>query len=264
MGLFGKKKAVETISDKSEEYVLKEELETEVGDIQNEFRTKQKDLNDITHKIQTVKEEYSNTVSNLMQVKKEINQKKMELDILQLEYKDIREKIKNFEQIKDSKSVSEFIKTKGDFSKIKQDLGKVTEEYDKIKEQVLQEQTTLHNIKKQQIEYEKELDEAKSRLYNAKEELAKKDNFQDTDVLTPKEKEFIQKKSPNQKSSAGIIEAASVVVGSLKSKLNTTQKELEKIQLLLEKEREEHEKTKKELIKLKESTESLKKLLNKL
>ncbi len=264
MGLFGKKKVGEVISDKSEEYVLKEELETEVGDIQNEFRTKQQDLNDITHKIQTVKEEYNNTVSNLMQIKKEINQKKMELDIAQLEYMKIREKIKNAEKIEDSKSVSEFNETKQSLSKIKQDLEGVMEEYDKIKEQVLQEQTTLHNIKKQQIEYEKELDEAKSRLYNAKEELGKKDLFQDTDVLTPKEKEFIQKKSPNQKSSAGIIEAASVVVGSLKSKLNTTQKELEKIQLLLEKERGEHEKTKKELMKLKESTESLKKLLKKL
>jgi len=249
MGFFGKKKVEETISDKSEEYVLKEELETE--NIQNEFRTKQEELDVITHKILTVKEEYNNTVSNLMRVKKEINQKKMELDLVQLEYRDIKEKIKNYEQIKDSKSVSEFNKTKGNFSKIKQDLVEVTVEYDKIKEQVLQEQSALHSIKKQQIEYEKELDEARSRLYNAKEELEKKDNFQDTSVLTPKEKKFIQSKSSNQKRSAEIIEAASVVVGSLKSKLNMAQKELEALQLLLEKEREEHEKTKKELIKLK-------------
>ena len=41
-----------------------------------------------------------------------------------------------------------------------------------------------------------------------------------------------------------VIEAASVVVGSLKSKLTTTQKELEKIQGLLEEERKAHEKTK--------------------
>jgi len=37
-----------------------------------------------------------------------------------------------------------------------------------------------------------------------------------------------------------------------------TQKELESLQLVLEKEREEHEKTKKELKKLKELTKSLK------
>jgi len=163
MGFFGKKKVEETISDKSEEYVLKEELETE--NIQNEFRTKQEELDVITHKILTVKEEYNNTVSNLMRAKKEINQKKMELDLVQLEYRDIREKIKNYEQIKDSKSVSEFNKTKGNFSKIKQDLVEVTVEYDKIKEQVLQEQSALHSIKKQQIEYEKELDEARSSCF---------------------------------------------------------------------------------------------------
>jgi len=254
MGLFGKKKVEETISDKSEESGLKEGLEIE--NIQNEFRTKQEELDDIKHKILTVKEEYNNTVSNLMRVKKEINQKKMELDVVQREYKGIREKIKTYEQIKDSESVREFDKTKGSFSKIKQELEKVTEEHNKIKEQVVAEQSTLHNIKKQHIEYEKELDEARSRLYNAKEELEKKDSFQDTSVLSPKEKEFIQKKSSNKNNSAGVIEAASVVVGSLKSKINMTQKELEALQLLLEKEREEHEKTKKELEKLKASTKS--------
>jgi len=239
MGLFSKKKAEETISEKSEQYLLNEEL------------------NDITQKIQTVKEEYDTAVSNLMLVKKELNQKKMELDIAQREHREIREKIKNFEQIKESKAVSGFNKTKASHLKTKQELDDVTKKYDKIKKQIVQEESTLHNIKNQQIEYEKELDEARSRLYNAKEELEKKDHFQDTSVLTTKEKEFIQRNSSNQKSSAGVIEAASAVVGSLKSKLNMAQKELEALQLLLEKERAEHEKTKQELKKLKVSTKSL-------
>ena len=253
MGLFGKKKE-ETVSEKSEEYVLKEDIETEVETIQNEFRTKQEELNEITEKIKTVKEEYSTTVSNLMTVKKELNQKKMELDVILLEHKEIRDKIKNSEKIKDSKSISGFDKTEGNLSKIKDELEKITKEYNDVKGQVAQEQFSLHNIKKQQIEYEKELDEARSRLYNAKEELAKKDHFQDTSVLTPKEKEFIQGENSNQKSAAGVIEAASVVVGTLKSKLNMAQKELEAVQLLLEEERIEHEKTKKELDKLKRDT----------
>ena len=251
MGLFGKKKVEETISKKSEEYVLKEELETEVENIQNEFKIKQEELDGITQKIQTVKAEYNMIVSTLMSVKKELNQKKMELDISQLEHKKIKEKIKNSEQIKDSRSINEFNKTEENFSKIKQKLDKIMEEYTQIKKQVSVEQATLHNIKKQQIEYQKELDEASSRLYNAKEELEKKDQFQDTSVLTSRESKFIQGENSNQKSSAGIIEAASVVVGSLKSKLNMTQKELEAVQLLLEREREEHEKTKQKLKKLK-------------
>jgi len=259
MGLFSKKNVEETISDKSEEYVLKEELEIEVENIQKEFRVKQEELNEITQKIKTVKEEYNYIVSNLMVVKKEINQKKMELDVVQIEYRKITEKIKNSEQIKDSQSIGQFNKTEENFSKIKQELERVKKEHEKINEQILQKQSLLHSIKNQQIEYEKELDEARSRLYNAKEELEKKDHFQDTSILTKKEKEFIQGGDSNQKSSAGIIEAASAVVGSLKSKLNITQKELESLQLLLEKEREEHEKTKKELKKLEASTKSLKK-----
>ncbi len=74
MGLFGNKKTEETISEKSEEYVLKEELETEVENLQKEFREKQEENNKITQKIQTVKEEYDTTVSNLMLVKKESKQ----------------------------------------------------------------------------------------------------------------------------------------------------------------------------------------------
>jgi len=132
MGFFSKRNADEMISEKSEEYVLKEELESEVEKIQNEFRTKQEDLNGITQKIQTVKEEYNIIVSNLMLVKKELNQKKMELDMSQLEYKKIRDKISNSKQIKDSKSMNEFNKTEENLSKIKQKLQEITEEYGQI------------------------------------------------------------------------------------------------------------------------------------
>ena len=120
MGLFGKKE--DTVSENSEEYVLKEELETEVESLQNEFRGKQDELNSIQEKIDSVKEEYETAVSNLMLVKKELNQKRMELDIVIREHKEIKEKIKNSEQIKDSKSFEEFGKTEENLSKIKQEL----------------------------------------------------------------------------------------------------------------------------------------------
>ena len=251
MGFFSKRNTDTMISEKSEEYEQKDDLKTEAKNIQNLSSEKQEELNIIIDKNQIVKEEYNTTVSNLMIVKKEINYKNMELDAVQLEYKKIREKIKNFEKIKDSESINEFNKTEKNLSKMKQELNKITEEYTQIKKQVEQEQSTLHNIITQQTEYQKELDEARSRLYNAKEELNRKDNFQDMSVLTPKEREFIQGESSNQKSSAGVIEAASVVVSSLKSKLNKAQKELDSVQLLLEKERKEHEKTKGKLEKLK-------------
>ncbi len=250
MGFFGKKK--EAVSENSEEFVLKKDLELEVEKLQGEFRTKQEELNEYSQKIDTVKEEYNNTVSNLMLVKKELNQKKMELDVLQKEYKEIKEKIKNSEEIKDSETTSKFNKTRENLSKIKQELEDVTKEHNAIKEELLQEQAILRSIKAQQAESQKELEEANSRLFNAKEELGKKDIFQDTSVLTSKEKQFIQGNN-SSRDSAGVIEAASVVVGSLKSKLNMTQKELEAVQLLLEKERNEHERTKLELETLKKS-----------
>ena len=252
MGFFGKKKEVEI--EKNDESVLKEELETEVESLQNEFRTKQEEIVKITEKIQTVKEEYDTTVSNLMLIKKEFNQKKMELDVIQREHREIREKIKNSQQIKDTKSINEFNKTEKEFKKMTEELDKMTEENKKIKEQITKGQSSLHAIRKQQVEVGKELDEANSRLYNAKEELDKKDQFQDTSILTSKEKKDIKGVKSSEKTNAGIIEAASVVVGSLKSKLTITQKELEKLQGLLEDERESHKKTREELMKIRSST----------
>ena len=250
---FGKKKEVGI--EKNNESILKEELETGVESLQNEFRTKQEEMSEITEKIQSVKEEYDTTVSNLMSIKKEFNQKKMELDIVQREYRETREKNKNAQQIKDTKSINEFNKTEKDFKKIKEELDEMIKEHKEVKEQIVKGQSTLHGIRKQQIEVGKELDETSSRLYNAKQELDKKDNFQDTSILTPKEKKDMKVDNANEKSNAGIIEAASVVVGSLKSKLNITQKELEQIQGLLEEEREAHKKTRQELMKIKSSTE---------
>jgi predicted nucleic acid-binding Zn-ribbon protein len=252
MGFFGKKKEAEI--EENNESVLKEELETEVESLQNEFRVKQEEITKITEKIQTVKEEYDTTVTNLMLIKKEFNQKKMELDIVQREHRETREKIKNAQQIKDTKTIDEFNKTENNFKKIKEELDKITKEHKQMKDEIVKGQTTLHGIRKQQIEVGKELDEANSRLYNSKQELDKKDNFQDTSILTPKEEKEIKGNSPIEKNNASVIEAASIVVGSLKSKLNTTQKELEEIQGLLEEEREAHKKTRQELIKIKSST----------
>ena len=249
MRFFGKKKEVE----ENNESILKEELKTEVESKQSEFRTKQDEITNITEKIKTVKEEYDTTVSNLMLIKKEFNQKKMELDIVQREYREIREKIKNSQQIKDTKSINGFNKTEKGFKKIKEELDKMTKEHSEIKEQIVKGQSSLHEIRKQKVEVGKELDKVNSRLYNAKKGLDKKDQFQDTSILTSKEKKDIKGENTNEKINTGVIEAASIVVGSLKSKLTITQKELEQIQGLLEEEREAHKKTRQELMKIKSS-----------
>ena len=254
MGIFGKKEQTdERISEKSEEVVLKEALETEVIDLQKEFRAKHEEIENITKKIQSVKEEYDIATSNLMSVKKESNQKKMELDTIYLEYKDIRSKINNIDERlnKNKKSIEELDKVESNLTKMKYDLEKITKEHDAIKEKITEEQSSLHKILAQQIQAQKELDEITSRLYNAK-------NLQDnneTSVFTLKEKKFIDE-TRDKRETKGIIEAASVVVGSLKSKLSMAEKELETVQTLLEKERNEHIQTKNELEKLKRKINS--------
>ncbi len=247
MGFFSRNRAREADTKKSSDHVP--ETESEMKSAQNELKARQ-ELDNITEKIQIVKEEYSTVVDNLMSVKKEICQKKTELDVIKREYDVIVDKIKKAREVRDSKTVSEFNKTQGELLSVMQKLKDTRNEHDEIKKQITEEQSTLYGIRKQQIEYEKELDEASSRLYNAKEELAKKDRFQDTGILTLKEKEHMQRDASNQKSSAGVIEAASAVVGSLKSKLNMAQKEMEALQLLLEKERSAHKKTERELERL--------------
>ena len=264
--VFFRKRKKEEVEDESEtpesneESVLKEELEGEVERLQTEFREKHKELDDLVEKIKDVKEEYDVAISNIMSVKKEFNQKKMELDVVQREYRETVERNKKAESIKNSKSIEEFNSNKENHSKIKQELDKLKKEHEELKKEheelkkeMEKERSSLHSIRKQQIEAEKELDEANSRLYNAKEELEHRDHFEDTSILTPTEKEFIEGENEDRKNSAGIIEAASAVVGSLKSKLNMTVKELETVQSLLEKEREAHEETKGLLEKLKTS-----------
>lgn len=253
MGLFGKKKekADETISEKSEEYVLKEALETEVENLQKEFRAKQEEIENIREKLRRVKEEYDIATSNLMSIKKESNQKKMELDTIYLEYKNVKSKISNADEKlnKNKKSYDELDKVESNLTKMKQELEKITKEYDEIKEKVAEEQLSLHKIQTQQSQAQKELEEITARLYNAK-------NLQDnneTSDSTFKEKELDE--SRDKRETKGIIEAASVVVGSLKSKLSMAEKELEAVRILLEKERIEHIQTRNELERLKRKSE---------
>ncbi|WP_299293703.1 DNA repair protein [Nitrosopumilus sp.] len=254
MGFFGKKKeegyAEESLKKENEDEPRKGELLTALEKLEFQVKEQKAERDQLLERVKIVKDEYDATISNLMMVKKELNQKKLELDVAQREHKSILEKIKGLDRIKDDAKQTEFVKTEAELEKIKKELEEMTKEHEKVKEEMTKGQSDLHLIRKQQIDVEKELEEANSRLYNAKEELEKKDQFQDTSVLTPKERKFIEGETGKDVSS-GVIEAASAVVGSLKSKLSTTQKELDTVQNLLEKEREAHAETRKELEKLK-------------
>jgi chromosome segregation ATPase len=262
MGLFGKRKeqVEEKTYEKNEERILKESLETEVEELQKEFRTKQEEIEGITKRLQSVKEEYDEATSSLMSIKRESNQKKLELDTIYLEYKNIKTKISDSEEKfnKNKKITEEVDRAEINLTKKRQDLEKITKEYDEIKEKITESQSTLHEIHTQQIQAQKELEEITSRLYNAKQDAKnpQQNSNKETGVFTSKEKEFIEGEITDKKTTKGIIEAASVVVGALKSKLSMAEKELETLHTLLEKERRDHTQTKNELEKLKEKRDS--------
>ncbi|RNJ75710.1 MAG: DNA repair protein [Nitrosopumilus sp. H13] len=228
MGLFARKKP--------------ESLPQSDDEQQKLYREKQEELNGIRQKVEMVKDEYQATVGSLMAVKKELNQKRLELDTAVRELAKTNEKAKKAAEITGSESIGRFNKTAEGLASIKQDLKKASKEYEKIKAETASEQSSLRIIRSQHAEYKKELDEASARLYNAKEELAKT-RFQGTDSLSEQERAAIA----SGQSPSGVIEAASAVVASLKSKLNTAQKELETMQSLLEEERSSHEETRRKL-----------------
>jgi len=252
MGLFGKKKeGIEETSpfEKSDEILLKEELETEVEKLQKEFRTKQYETRENEQKLQFVKDEYNSVVASLMEIKKETNQKKMELDVVKREYRDIKIKIENTdERYQKSKNlINELEETEADLKFKKEELKGLIKKDTEIKEKISEGQSILHGIKSQEIQKQKELEGIASSLHNAKQGIRSSDN---TDIFTSKEKEFIKGQIGEKQVTKGVIEAASVVAASLKSKLNMAQKELETVQQLLEKEREEHSLTKEKLKRL--------------
>ncbi len=256
MGLFGKKEETSgevTAVEKSDEIVLKDELEGEVEKLQKEFRVKHEEIKEHEKKLQSVKEEYDSTVSELMEIKKETNQKLMELDVVKREYRDIKQKIEGADEYhqKNEKLIDELEKTESTLKNTKQELEKSTKEDNKIKEKISEEESILNEIETKKIQTQQELEEITARLYNARKEQVISDN---ATIFSTKEKKFIEQQIGETQETKGIIEAASVVTASLKSKLSMAEKELEAIQQLLAKERKEHTLTKAKLEKLQGKT----------
>lgn len=212
MGLFSKKpKRPKDQSNESDEYVLREELESEVERLQDQFRSKQADLEEVSGRLESVRKEYDVVVTNLMAVKKEANQKKAEMATL------YRDKSKASEQ--DVKQLA----------KIRLELEKATKEHTEIKIKIAQEQDMLHSLR--------------SQAQTGK--TAETQGTRDHDTILDEKKLFAQ--ASNETEPKGVIQAASAVVGSLKSKLDVARLELEK-------EKHAHAKTKQELKKLKDKS----------
>jgi len=250
MELFGRKeKIIKNYNDikNSEEGILKKGLEDEIQELQKIYRIRQEEIKGNETKLHSVKEEYDSTVSSLMELKKESNQKILELDVVKREYQDVRKKIEEtVEKVQKNKTIiNEIKKNETHLKNIKQELEKLSKKENEITGKISEGQAILHEIKLQ--ENQNKLKETIDTLDNKNHDSGSLDK---TFIFSDKEKEFIKDQIGPDQYARGVMEAASVVTASLKSKLNMAQKELETIHRLLEKERKEHMVTKETLEKL--------------
>lgn len=260
----------ESVKIKSHDEILKEQYESELSFLQKEIQEKTENLESISKKLTSVKEEYDVAVSNLMLTKKEINQKKAEVDTIRKDHGELLEQIGAIKgqlesvntQYKEKKSkLEELEDADTTLAEVKKNIESSNEEYGSIRGKIEETQAILDQVKIKQREAEIELQNTNSTLKNAREELTRVQNqtqVQKTDGgMAKREIQFIEKELSglsNKKESKNVIEAASAVVASMNDKLRAAQKELDVIKRVLEKERKEHQETKRELEELKKES----------
>ena len=252
MELFGRKekRPNDVVSlKKSEEEILKKGLEDEIQELQKIYRVRQEEIKENEVNLHSVKEEYDSTVTSLMEIKKESNQKILELDVVKREYKDIRKKNEeSVEKVQENnRIINEIEKNKRHIKKVKQEIEELAKKENEILGKISEGQAKLHEIKLQETQNQGKSEKNTPRLNNKNPDS---DDVDNTFIFSDKEKEFIKDQIGPDQYTKGVIEAASVVTASLKSKLNVAHKELETMQRLLEKERKEHMATKETLEKL--------------
>lgn len=262
MGLFRRaKKTEETQQEKINEPLVENKETPAILEQENTIKENQAKLEEITTRLENVREEYDTIVGNLMTVKKEYNEKKHALDSISQEYQKMNEEIKQNEtNFQESKKISEnLVRSEKKLEEIKREEEKVKTEYEKIKQKITESQNALHEIKQQQEKSQAELDEIKDKINIANMNAEKRNqdyNTEEEDNLANTQG-FMKGESITKKSdSNSIIEAASAIVASLKLKLSSKERELDAVQQLLQKERDAHNETKNQLEQLKHTKEN--------
>lgn len=236
---------------------------------ESELRQQISNEEDIAQRIKKVKEEYGASVKSLMETKRELNQKRDEMSIAKAGLERLRAEIDEKQKLR-AKTEAETAEQKKELARTQAQLEEALLSHGELEKKISSEQHTLSVIKTQQAETERELEEINARLYNAREELSRQEQFPEPGALSSAERAFIQggtesaagqetpgaapgqdapqsQQGEESRRYAGVVEAASVVVASLKSKLGMMQKELDAAQLMLEQERAQHEATKRKL-----------------
>lgn len=236
---------------------------------ESELRQQIRNEEDIAQRIQKVKEEYGVSVKSLMETKRELNQRRDEMSATKASLERLRAEVDEKRKLR-TKIEAETAEKKKELARAQTQVEEALLSHGELEKKISEGQHTLSVIKTQQAETERELEEINARLYNAREELSKQEQFPEPGALSSTERAFIQggtesaagqetpgaapgqdapqsQQGGESRRYAGVVEAASVVVASLKSKLGMMQKELEAAQLMLEQERARHEATKRKL-----------------
>ena len=238
MGLFGRIRD----SGDADDGILKETLEEEIVRLQRTITERQSELDTITNNLNVVREEYDDIVANLMVVKKEANQKKAELEETRREYDDIKSKMPGSQ--KSAKSAASDDKTNTELARTKQELKKATDECQAMQARVVREKKLLSRLESRKAQAQKELDNANIRMRNVRQDLSKSQSASPTSSSGKP-----LRLDEGNAASNSVIEAASVVVSSLRSRLKDAQDELSAVKQALEKEKNEHRKTREDLKK---------------
>lgn len=248
MKLFNRKKQEDSDIEETPEIQHqdspKEKLESQLEEIKDNILERNQELLDTASKLKDVKKQYDESVSNLMAVKKESNEKKSNIESLERQYRVIKIKVENTQKqyTLEKTKIGEIEKTKLALQQIKTDIDLGTKNHNKVQTEISAAQTKLNEIITKRIDTEDQY-----------QEILKKINDIDVTDKTKKPQAVSKKQKPENDVSKNVVEAASVVVASMKTKLSAAQKEVEVVKQLLEKERIAHQKTKEELDKIKDS-----------
>ncbi len=233
-----------------------EHKKSEQNQLQNEIKTQTEYLQSISKKLADVKKEYDEAVGKLIFVKKDLIQKKKDMDSLNT-LSSIAKNTTTSQQ--NEKIYSEKIKKeKIILEDIKSQINKEKKEMEEIKERKADSLSEIEQIKREHHITESRLKTVFTQIKKSQEELenieTKKQKIVDEITTIKNTNQITNKKSNDQsKESKHVIEAASVVIASMKNKVSIAEKEIKTIQHILEKERNDHQATKKQLESLKKS-----------
>ncbi len=250
---------------KSPTEIKEEQFQNELDYLQKEIKTKTESYESISKKLSSVKEEYDSAVANLMSAKSELNEKKEELDKIKKEHGEISSKLisakNDLESIQKeiqvkSSTIQESKQISDKLLSTNSEIQKANQELEEIQRKLEESQSVYDKIEMKKTEAETELHNTGLQIEAAKHEMLKMQSAIKSGkaiTLPTKEEEFIEKEISSfekKESTKQIIEAASAVVASMKTKLSIAEKEVETVNILLKKERDEHQKTKEKLEKL--------------